>query len=144
MRHLSSHKNQHSPLKTITKPHHTRTRSPPIPNNRPGLHHETPTFRRKRHYTYHHGPRLHQGSDIHTMPRDNRCRGSGPLIYKTHLPTLWNTKEDHIRPRQPLHSKVLKRTLQTTRDPSEHQHRLPPTNRWPIGTHKPISRTIPP
>src|SRR5260221_2107450 len=81
---------------------------------------------------------------IYPVQRSHRLRRSGATIPDPRPPALWASKEDHIRQRHTLHIKIRIRTILPHGHPSEHQHCVPPPDRWSKRKNKPNARTISP
>src|SRR6266478_3109522 len=138
----------------ITEEHYYATQTPSIPHlnqprsttfrmHSPGLHHQTATVRRIQLNTNNNRPRLLKRIHIHPMQRNNQRHRGRQTLRQTRISPLRTPPESHLRPRPPIHGHRDEGTLQKPEHQTEHQHHLPPTDRWTIRTNQPMAGTIP-
>src|SRR5712672_2125163 len=130
-------------METTTVPHNAERRSPPLRNSFNGLDHETPSLIRLRFHPHDYRPRLFQSGPFYPMQGEDGNQRACRNVFQKGLPSLWNSWENHLRPRSKNHVPTCQGYLYRNRNPTEHQHCLPSTNGWSIRTNESDPRNIP-
>src|SRR5712675_790881 len=116
--------------------------NPTVRNRHNGPRHWLTTKWYPRLNPHHRGPWLHSCRPVPPMLLYDYRPKSSPTLPRQRLQVVWLTEQDDLRQRSSLHVPLCKSTGCQTRSISELIDGLPSSDRWTLGTQKPVDRTI--